>query len=171
MSLRVARAALSATDRGEIERWLAGLLEGSDRAGERRRQGRQRRVARAWHHRKTVTLWRERVVAEGIESLWEIASGRGRKPRYSAAKIEAIVEATLHSKPKGETHWSCRTMARHHGVSRRRSIVSDQPRSEATSQRNVLAVARRAVPGEADRCGRAVSQSTAQVVGAVRRRE
>ena len=69
-------------------------------------------------NRKTVTMWRERVVAEGIESLWEIAPGRGCKPKYSAAKVAAIVDATLHSKPKGETHWSCRTMARQQGVSK-----------------------------------------------------
>jgi len=63
-------------------------------------------------------LWRERFVAEGIESLWEIAAGRGRKPKYGAAKIEAIVDATLHSKPKGMSHWSCRTMAQQQGVSK-----------------------------------------------------
>jgi transposase len=67
---------------------------------------------------KTVTLWRERVIAEGIESLWEIAPGRGRKPKYDDARIEAIVDATLHSKPKGATHWSCRTMAKRQGVSK-----------------------------------------------------
>ena len=69
-------------------------------------------------NRKTVTLWRSRFLAEGLESLWEIAPGRGRKPKYSAAKIEAIIDATLHSKPKGMTHWSCRTMAERQGVSK-----------------------------------------------------
>lgn len=34
-----------------------------------------------------------------------------------AEKINAIVEATLHSKPAGQTHWSCRTMAKAQGVS------------------------------------------------------
>ena len=95
----------------------ASLPEGSDRAGERRRQDSE--VSRELGiNRKTVTLWCKRFAAEGIESLWEIAPGRGRKPSYSAAKVEAIVDATLHSKPKGETHWSCRTMARHQGVSK-----------------------------------------------------
>ncbi|MGH9071328.1 MAG: IS630 family transposase, partial [Acidimicrobiales bacterium] len=46
-----------------------------------------------------------------------VASGRGRKPSIPADKIDAIVEATLHSKPAGETHWSCRTMAEAQGVS------------------------------------------------------
>ena len=69
-------------------------------------------------NRKTVMLWRARYVADGIESLWEVAPGRGRKPTYGAAKIDAIVEATLRTKPKGMTHWSCRTMARSQGVSK-----------------------------------------------------
>jgi transposase len=32
-------------------------------------------------------------------------------------KVEAIVHATLHTKPKGETHWSCRSLAKAQGVS------------------------------------------------------
>lgn len=69
-------------------------------------------------NRHTVRLWRNRVREEGIGSVWEIRSGRGRKPRYNTAKWDAIVEATLHSKPKGETHWSCRSMAAAQGVSK-----------------------------------------------------
>src|SRR5450755_981851 len=30
-------------------------------------------------NRKTVRLWRERFLQEGLEGLWEIAPGRGRK--------------------------------------------------------------------------------------------
>ncbi len=51
-------------------------------------------------NRKTVMLWRERFVEAGLEGLWEVAPGRGRKPRYSAEKIQRIVEATLQSKPQ-----------------------------------------------------------------------
>ena len=69
-------------------------------------------------NRHTVGLWRNRVREEGIGGVWEIRSGRGRKPQYEAAKWDAIVEATLHSKPKGETHWSCRSMAAAQGVSK-----------------------------------------------------
>src|SRR6266480_3665900 len=39
----------------------------------------------AFHHevnRHTVALWRERVQAKGIGSVWEIQAGRGRKPKY-----------------------------------------------------------------------------------------
>src|SRR5438552_12389075 len=69
-------------------------------------------------NRKTVTLWRSRFSEDGVETLWEVAPGRGRKPSYSSKKIKAIVNATLQTKPKGMTHWSCRTMAERQGVSK-----------------------------------------------------
>src|SRR5213080_992550 len=68
----------------------------------------------ASHHevnRHTVALWRERVQAKGIGSVWEIQAGRGRKPKYELEKRDALIRATLETKPKGMTHWSCRTMA------------------------------------------------------------
>jgi transposase len=68
--------------------------------------------------RPTVQLWRKRVSTQGIGEVWKIAPGRGRKPHYDQATREAIIEATLHSKPKGMTHWSCRLMAAQHEVSR-----------------------------------------------------
>jgi len=69
-------------------------------------------------NRKTVRLWRERFAAEGLKSLWEIAPGRGRKATYSADRIKAVLDATLQSKPKGQTHWSCRLMAASQGLSK-----------------------------------------------------
>jgi len=76
-------------------------------------------VAAALHiNRKTVRLWRERFAAEGLKSLWEIAPGRGRKATYSADRIKAVLDATLQSKPKGQTHWSCRLMAASQGLSK-----------------------------------------------------
>jgi transposase len=69
-------------------------------------------------NRHTPALWRKRVAADGIGCLWEIAPGRGRKPRYDQAKRDAIIKATLQTKPKGMTHWSCRLMAEAQGVSR-----------------------------------------------------
>ncbi len=62
-------------------------------------------------NRKTVILWRARVAERGPESVWDIAPGRGRKPVYGADTIEAVINATLQTTPKGMTHWSCRTMA------------------------------------------------------------
>jgi transposase len=74
-------------------------------------------------NRKTVTLWRARLAERGLESLWEIAPGRGRKPTYGPEKIKAIVDATLQTKPAGMTPWSCRLMAKTQGVSK--STVSN----------------------------------------------
>ena len=62
--------------------------------------------------RPTVQLWRKRVREQGIGEVWEIAPGRGRKPQYDQATRDGIIQATLRSKPKGMTHWSCRLMAR-----------------------------------------------------------
>jgi transposase/transcriptional regulator with XRE-family HTH domain len=69
-------------------------------------------------NRKTVRLWRARFAEEGLDSLWEVAPGRGRKPTYGPEKIHSIVEATLHTKPKGMTQWSCRRLAARQGVSK-----------------------------------------------------
>ena len=69
-------------------------------------------------NRKTVILWRQRFFEQRLKALWEIAPGRGRKPQYDSDKIAAIIDATLHTKPEGMTHWSCRTMAHSQGVSK-----------------------------------------------------
>jgi len=69
-------------------------------------------------NRHTVELWRQRGRVEGIQGLWEVAAGRGRKPLYDQVRHDAIITATLQTKPKGSTHWSCRTMARVQGVSK-----------------------------------------------------
>lgn len=78
-------------------------------------------------NRKTVRLWKERFLQEGLPGLWEIALGRGRKPTYGPEKIKAVIDATLQSKPKGSTHWSCRLMAADQGLSK--STVSNLWRS------------------------------------------
>jgi len=69
-------------------------------------------------NRHTPALWRKRVAVEGIGCVWETAPGRGRKPHYDQAKRDGIIKATLATKPKGMTHWSCRLMAGAQGVSK-----------------------------------------------------
>jgi len=69
-------------------------------------------------NRHTAALWRQRVRTAGIGSVWEIQPGRGRKPKYNQEKCDALIAATLETKPKGMTHWSCRTMAQAQGVSK-----------------------------------------------------
>lgn len=78
-------------------------------------------------NRKTVRLWCERFIAQGLPCLWEIAPGRGRKATYSADRVKAVIDATLQLKPTGMTHWSCRLMAANQGMSK--STVSNLWRS------------------------------------------
>jgi len=73
-------------------------------------------------NRKTVIVWRRRFLQEGKESLWDVAPGRGRKATYGPEKIKAVVDATLQTKPKGMTQWSCRLMGESQGLSK--SMVS-----------------------------------------------
>jgi transposase len=65
----------------------------------------------------TVTNWRERFSEDGLAGSVRVRRGRGRKPSIPEAKVAEIVRATLHDTPPGETHWSCRSMARAQGVS------------------------------------------------------
>jgi transposase len=66
----------------------------------------------------TVRAWRNRFAEEGLAKLGQVRKGRGPKPSITSEQVGQIVQDTLHSKPKGETHWSTRSMARHAGVSR-----------------------------------------------------
>jgi transposase len=65
----------------------------------------------------TVRAWRTRFAQEGLAKFSVVREGRGRKPGISPEKVEEIVRLTQHEKPPGETHWSCRSMARQVGVS------------------------------------------------------
>jgi len=62
--------------------------------------------------RPTVQLWRERFLALRLPGLEKDAPRPGRFPRISQRKINAVIEATLHTKPPNATHWSTRTMAK-----------------------------------------------------------
>ena len=68
--------------------------------------------------RPTVDLWIKRYKEEGITGLLKDASRPGRKPKIDQKKENKIVEATLHTKPRAATHWSTRTLAAEHGVSK-----------------------------------------------------
>jgi transposase len=65
----------------------------------------------------SVAAWRKRFTDEGLPKIGQVRAGRGRKPRIPAEKIDEIVKLTQNSKPAGETHWSCRSMAKAAGVS------------------------------------------------------
>jgi transposase len=113
------------SDRQELERWVSAHRTPQQVAQRCRiilaaAKGRQDKdIAQSMEiNPKTVALWRQRFFKEGPDCLWEVAAGRGRKPQFSADKVEKIIHATLQSRPAGATHWSCRTMAEEQGVSK-----------------------------------------------------
>jgi hypothetical protein len=60
-------------------------------------------------------------------------AGRGRKATYGPERVKAVLDATLQSKPKGQTHGSCRIMAASQGISK--STVSNLWKSHNISLR------------------------------------
>jgi Winged helix-turn helix len=66
----------------------------------------------------SVNSWRDRFVEEGLAKLGQIRKGRGRKPSIPQSAIDEIVDLTPNHRPKGQTYWSCRTMAAAAGVSK-----------------------------------------------------
>ena len=62
--------------------------------------------------RPTVQLWRERFLALRLEGLKKDAPRPGRIPSIPEKKVRAVVQATVHTTPRGATHWSSRTMAK-----------------------------------------------------------
>jgi hypothetical protein len=123
---RVARPlAISQHDRHQIEQWLTAMgtpqqvvLRCLIVVGAAGGQSEAALAAELNINRKTVRLWKDRFTAEGPGCLWEIAAGRGRKPTYGPERVKAVLDATLQSKPKGQTHWSCRLMAAREGMSK-----------------------------------------------------
>src|ERR687891_1528320 len=76
-------------------------------------------IARALEvSRPTVQLWRERFLALRLEGLKKDAPRPGRIPSIAEKKVRAVVQATLHTSPRGATHWSIRTMAKAQRLSR-----------------------------------------------------
>jgi transposase len=67
--------------------------------------------------RPTVQQWRQRFLSLRLSGLEKDAPRPGRKPRILQRKIDAVVAATLHSKPSNATHWSTRSMAEAQGLS------------------------------------------------------
>ena len=134
MPRRKAPLSVSSAEREQLERWVAapGTRQGVAlrcRIVLAAASGKTdlRIAADLQVSRPTVMLWRERFIQQGLECVWKIAPGRGRKPTYDADRVKQILDATLQSKPKGMSHWSCRLMAKQQGVSK--STISNIWRS------------------------------------------
>ena len=125
MSRHAMLITLSESDRQELERW-ASAHRTPQQVAQRCRivlaaanGQKDKDIAGSMNiNFKTVALWRKRTLSEGPDCLWEVATGRGRKPKFTADKVEEVINATLQTCPKGATHWSCRTMAEKQGVSK-----------------------------------------------------
>src|ERR1019366_830863 len=98
--------ALSPAQREQLERWLAAYGTPQQVALRFRivlaaaQGGPDLSIAAAIGvNRHTITLWRKRFAQQGLQCLWQIAPGRGRKPVYGTERIKAVVDATLQTKP------------------------------------------------------------------------
>lgn len=116
---------LSESDRQELERWVNAHKTPQQVAQRCRivlataKRQQDKEIAKDMGiNYKTVALWRRRFLTEGPDCLWEVATGRGRKPQLTPDKIEEVINATLQTKPAAATQWSCRTMAEKQGVSK-----------------------------------------------------
>jgi transposase len=67
--------------------------------------------------RPTILVWRQRYLDAGLAGVLKDAPRPGRKKMISPTKVDAIVNATLHTTPKDATQWSVRSMAKAQGVS------------------------------------------------------
>src|SRR5438128_616585 len=67
--------------------------------------------------RPTLLLWRQRYAEAGVAGLLKDAARPGRKKRIRPERVEAIVNATLQTRPRDATHWSVRTLAKRQRVS------------------------------------------------------
>lgn len=63
----------------------------------------------------TVVSWRSRFAKDGLVHFAVVRPGRGRKASIPEEKIEAIVEATMHAKPPGETTGAAARWPKHAG--------------------------------------------------------
>lgn len=74
-------------------------------------------IAHALHiNRHTVETWRARFVRAGVAGLKD-ALRSGRPPRLAPDTVQTVITQVVRP-PRGRRRWSCRTMARHAGVSK-----------------------------------------------------
>ena len=119
----------------------------------------------------SVGKWRRRFCEQGLMGLYdELRPGAPRS--IGDEKIASLIHKTLKKKPKGATHWTCRSIASEANLSK--STVQRvwkafglQPHLAETLQ----AVQRPLFRREGQRHRRPLLESSGQRYGAVRRRE
>jgi transposase len=116
---------ISTRDRAKLERWAHALTTPSSVVQRARivlmaAKGQSNsQIARELAvSRPTINLWRERFAAEGPDALADVKRPTTRRDiALPAETVDAVVKATLRGKPRGATHWSCRSMAKACGIS------------------------------------------------------
>ena len=74
-----------------------------------------------------VGIWRRRFLSQGVEGLRD-EPRPGRPRSIEDEEIAEVIQRTISTKPKGETNWTCRSMAPARRASPRiRSIGSGVP--------------------------------------------
>jgi transposase len=66
---------------------------------------------------QTVSKWRRRFAREGLAGLSD-APRYGQPRKHGDERVQAVLEATLHRKPKKATHWSIRSLSEDLGLTR-----------------------------------------------------
>ena len=114
---------LTATQRRDLERWATGrtvshqlvvrariVLACADGGG-------TKEVAeRVGVTPQTVSRWRKRFAQGGTDALHDLPRPNTDR-KLSDEKVEELIRTTLQTKPKGQTHWSSRQLAKKLGIS------------------------------------------------------
>ena len=124
MAAPAAPLVMSASDREVLER-VAGSVSAPYRDVTRARvllaaaDGVANSVIAVRHEVTAVTVraWRAEFARTGLSGWGKVKAGRGRKASITDDQVAEIVRLTTQEKPRGHTHWSCRTMAARVGVS------------------------------------------------------
>jgi hypothetical protein len=99
MARRAMQVTINESDHRELERWVSAHRTPQQVAQRCRiilaaaNSQQDKDIAESMAiNAKTVALWRQRFCREGPDCLWEVAAGRGRKPQFTADKIEESTE-------------------------------------------------------------------------------
>ena len=66
---------------------------------------------------QTVTKWRRRFASDRLDGLSD-APRSGQPRRHDDGKVQEVLEATLHRRPRKATHWSVRSLSEDLGIPR-----------------------------------------------------